>query len=63
LNGNVCLRGDARGAATVFDDSAADLLTGLAGRDWFFADLDNADASKRDLILALAAGESRDDID
>jgi hypothetical protein len=64
LNGDNFLNVDAaRGAVTVFDDAAVDLLTGLAGRDWFFADLDNADPTKRDLILALAANESRDDVD
>jgi Ca2+-binding RTX toxin-like protein len=39
LNGAVVLRADGP-HATVFDDGAVDWLTGSAGRDWFFANLD-----------------------
>ncbi|MCI0684641.1 MAG: CSLREA domain-containing protein [Gemmataceae bacterium] len=39
LNGSVVLKVNGPGA-TVFDDGAVDRLTGSAGRDWFFANLD-----------------------
>ena len=38
LNEGVLLETDGP-TATVFDDNAADLLTGSAGTDWFFATL------------------------
>jgi RHS repeat-associated protein len=46
LNGDVFLN-----AETVHDDDSADLLTGAAGRDWFFAN------SLQDAITDLGAGE------
>jgi hypothetical protein len=62
LNGDVYLRADGPGV-TVFDDGARDSLAGLTGSDWFFADFDGAETNRRDLILALASGEAREDVD
>jgi Putative Ig domain/RTX calcium-binding nonapeptide repeat (4 copies)/PKD domain len=45
---------------TVFDDGDVDLLTGGAGRDWFFA---KRSGSQRDQILDLETGEVVTDID
>jgi fibronectin-binding autotransporter adhesin len=41
LNGNFFLVAEGPGA-TVFDDNAADRLSGNGGRDWFFANLDSS---------------------
>jgi PKD domain/RTX calcium-binding nonapeptide repeat (4 copies) len=46
--------------ATAFDDGAEDILTGSAGADWFFA---NLDAGVKDKITALSAGEFANDLD
>ena len=45
---------------TVLDDFLIDVLTGDAGRDWFFV---NADGLLRDRITDLAASEFADDLD
>jgi uncharacterized delta-60 repeat protein len=45
---------------TVLDDLLPDVLTGDAGRDWFFL---NADGPLRDRITDLAASEFADDLD
>jgi titin len=66
LNGAITLNTDpSQGAMTVFDDSAADVLTGSAGIDWFFANLDgDGDSSiAKDKITDLHANELADDID
>ncbi|MBI3409088.1 MAG: hypothetical protein HY040_12130 [Planctomycetes bacterium] len=47
-------------SATVFDDLARDVLTGSAGLDWFFA---NLDSGVRDRITDLCAIEFADDLD
>jgi Ca2+-binding RTX toxin-like protein len=61
LNGALTLNVDpSRGPVTVFDDGAADVLTGSAGRDWFFANLDNGVLDK---ITDLHASEFADDLD
>ena len=57
LNGSVVLQASGPGA-TVFDDSAADKLTGSSGRDWFFA---NLDGGVLDEIVDLAGSEEGDD--
>jgi Ca2+-binding RTX toxin-like protein len=66
LNGAVTLNVDpSQGAVTVFDDNAADVLTGSAGVDWFFANLD-ADGDPniaKDKITDLHTGEFAMDID
>jgi PKD domain-containing protein/hemolysin type calcium-binding protein len=53
------------GAVTVFDDNAADVLTGSAGIDWFFANLDgDGDSSaSKDKITDLQAAEFADDLE
>jgi hypothetical protein len=53
------------GPVTVFDDGAADVLTGSAGIDWFFANLDgDGDPSvTKDKITDLHALEFADDLD
>jgi len=56
LNGAVVLdtEGDDR---TVFDDEAADQLVGAAGRDWFFAQLDENGVLDRVTLLASEVSE------
>jgi Ca2+-binding RTX toxin-like protein len=49
-------------SATFFDDGAADILTGSAGMDCFFANLDG-DGGTRDKINDLHAAESANDLD
>jgi len=58
-NGNIFLLTDGP-SATAFDDAAEDVLTGSAGADWFFA---NLDAGVRDKITDLSAGEFANDLD
>jgi uncharacterized delta-60 repeat protein len=63
-NGPYFLNADpADGAVTVHDDGAEDRLTGSSGRDWFFADLDNANTSKRDRVIDRRTDESIEDVD
>jgi hypothetical protein len=47
-------------SATVFDDSAVDVLIGSAGEDWFFA---NLDGDFSDEITDLSAVEFADRLD
>ena len=64
LNGNVTLNVDSdQGTVTVFDDNAADVLTGSAGVDWFFANLDGDGSAAKDKITDLQASEFADDLD
>jgi hypothetical protein len=56
----------ARGAVTVHDDNAKDLLTGSEGQDWFFANLvldSGDDADAKDKITDLSAKEFALDLD
>jgi hypothetical protein len=65
LNGEYFLRSEGS-YATVHDDNAADLLTGSAGQDWFFANLSthgNDDATKKDKIADLTWGDFANDLD
>jgi len=59
LNGDFFLLTDGP-AATVSDDGATDTLTGSAGRDWFFA---NLDSGVLDRITDLNATEFAADLD
>jgi hypothetical protein len=59
LNGAYVLETEGAGA-TVFDDDAADVLTGSAGQDWFFA---NLDSGVLDRITDLSAAEFAADLD
>lgn len=45
---------------TVLDDNVADTMTGSAGQDWFFADLDR---QAKDKITDLSAAEFAEDLD
>jgi uncharacterized delta-60 repeat protein len=60
-NGDVVLAGYSvaavTGIQTVFDDGAADKLTGNAGSDWFFA---NVDGAVKDKITDLTSSEFTD---
>lgn len=51
--------------ATVFDDAAADVLTGSAGQDWFFANVakDSTDSGVRDKVTDRSASEFANDLD
>ncbi len=46
--------------AAVFDDAAADVMTGSSGQDWFWA---NIDAGVKDRITDLGASEFATDLD
>ena len=62
LNGSYFLQPD----ETVYDDNAKDILTGCAGRDWFFANValdGNDDATRKDKITDLSASEFALDLD
>ena len=50
---------------TVFDDGSADVLTGSAGQDWFFANLakDSTDSGVLDKVTDLSASEFASDLD
>jgi len=48
---------------TIFDDNAADVLTGGNGTDWFLANYENDDEGLRDRITDLSANEYADDLD
>jgi titin len=66
LNGDVTLNVEPdQGAVTVFDDDYADVLTGSAGIDWFFANLDgDGDPNMaKDRITDLHASEFADDLE
>ena len=64
LNGNYFLMNEGP-SATVRDDNAKDILTGSAGQDWFFANLEitNDDAVIEDKITDLNALEFAADLD
>ena len=47
-------------SATAFDDAPEDILTGNAGADWFFA---NLDAGVKDKTTDLSADEFANDLD
>jgi hypothetical protein len=51
------------GSATVFDDGSYDVLTGSAGQDWFFAQLDGGNGRVKDKITDLGAAEFAADLD
>lgn len=53
LNGNLFLK-TAGSDATVFDDTAADILTGSAGQDWFVFNADGPGVRDRQLTLRPA---------
>jgi RTX calcium-binding nonapeptide repeat (4 copies) len=59
LNQNYFLVGSGPGQ-TVFDDAAVDWVTGTAGRDWFFI---NLDGGVLDILIGRTDNESVDDID
>jgi hypothetical protein len=59
VNGSYVLQTDGAGA-TVFDDGAADVLTGSQGQDWFFA---NLNSGVLDCITDLSAAEFAADLD
>lgn len=67
LNGNFFLNVNAaQGSVTVHDDNDKDTLSGDAGRDWFFANLnlDGDDAAARkDVISDLSSNEIAHDLD
>jgi Ca2+-binding RTX toxin-like protein len=48
-------------AVTVFDDAAADILTGSSGQDWFI--FNAAGPGTRDKATDLIVGESFTDLD
>jgi len=58
-NGSYFLTADGP-SVTAFDDAAEDILTGSAGADWFFA---NLDAGVKDKITDLSAQEFANDLD
>ncbi|MBW3597896.1 MAG: cadherin-like domain-containing protein [Planctomycetes bacterium] len=62
LNGEYYLKIDGA-EPTVVDDGQKDVLTGSAGADWFFAQLDGDDEAAKDKITDLGAGEFADDLD
>jgi hypothetical protein len=60
-NGGYYLKvGPTAAESTVFDDGAHDVLTGSAGTDWFFADLDG---NNKDKITDLSAIEFQEELD
>jgi virginiamycin B lyase len=50
-------------SATVFDDGSHDVLTGSAGQDWFFAQLDDDEGKVKDKITDLSASEFASDLE
>ncbi len=54
------LSGPTAAQATVFDDGSADVLTGSAGQDWFWANVEGA--GLRDKITDLSAAEFANDL-
>ena len=67
LNGQYFLNvNSGQGAITVHDDNDKDTLSGDAGRDWFFANLNldgDDDASRKDRIADLSSNEFAIDLD
>lgn len=62
LNQDYYLRADST-EATVFDDNISDRISGGAGRDWYFANIDQDDEGILDQIIGLNASEIYDDLD
>ena len=64
-NGNAFLKSNLLGSAnnTVFDDFSVDYLTGGAGVDWFFANIDAEAGTLADILLDRASAETQQDID
>jgi Ca2+-binding RTX toxin-like protein len=60
LNGNIFLR-PTGASATVFDDGAADVLTGSEGQDWFIFNADGPGV--RDKVTDLQVGEDFTELD
>ncbi|HEY1378032.1 MAG TPA: PKD domain-containing protein, partial [Gemmataceae bacterium] len=62
LNGNFFLQvTSAAATTTVFDDGAADVLTGASGQDWFLANVSGGGV--RDRVTDLSAAEFLTDLD
>jgi hypothetical protein len=62
LNGDYFLKTDGP-EATVLDDGAYDVLTGSAGQDWFFAQLESGNGQVKDKITDLSAAEFAADLE
>ncbi len=64
-NGYAFLRSNLTGSSnnTVFDDQSIDYLTGGAGVDWFFANIDLEGATVADVLLDRLNTETQQDID
>jgi hypothetical protein len=61
VNGDYFLRVTSQASTTtVFDDGAADVMTGTSGQDWYFANL--AGAGVLDRITDLSAAEFANDL-
>ena len=63
LQGTLRTNETVAGSATVFDDGAADVMTGSAGQDWFFGQLDGGDGRVKDKITDLSSSEFAADLD
>ena len=61
-NNGFFLRSDGPGT-TVFDDNAADILTGSSGLDWFLFNADGENGTAKDKATDLHAAEFAADID
>jgi hypothetical protein len=61
-NGGFFLRSDGSGA-TVFDDNAADVLTGTSDLDWFLFNVDGENGTAMDKATDLHASEFAADLD
>ena len=61
-NGETFLWSDSQNG-TVFDDNAADVLTGSAGQDWFLFNTDGEDGTVKDKATDLHAAEFQLDLD
>jgi Ca2+-binding RTX toxin-like protein len=62
LNQDYYLRADSP-EETVFDDNVSDRISGGAGRDWYFANIDQDDEGILDQIIGLETSEIYDDLD
>lgn len=62
LNGSYLLKPQGEGR-TVFDDDAVDFLWGGSGRDWFLANTNSEEESRRDILVDLWFNDEEDDID
>jgi Ca2+-binding RTX toxin-like protein len=47
---------------TLYDDDAADVLTGSAGQDWFLFNIDGESGTRKDEVTDLSAAEFSDDL-